>query len=136
MTRRDQELAKCTACGLCRDVCPATQAGAPSIAVTLSGGTGSVFNCCFCWKCIDVCPHDVDIYLLMSFARQDTRAPLNYRTMAANVADSGRALPISEHRQHNRTRLGLPKLEEISSSLLKIIQFRHSPKDGDAKTRS
>ena len=81
---------ECNACGLCVASCMVSGNGENSIVSELNktADTGA-WNCVNCWKCIEACPRDVDIYGFMMARRRKEDIPSAVRKSVKNIMGTG-----------------------------------------------
>ena len=123
------DLKECNACGLCVASCIVFRNGENSIVSELNktADTGA-WNCVNCWKCIEACPRDVDIYGFMMARRRKEDIPLTVRKSVKNIMETGCSIylaGINEIREAD----GLVPLHFIEKHNVKtLLEGRIQPK--------
>ena len=93
----EKTTAKCSQCRLCQQYCMVARAGGESITTILSGDSKTgAWNCSNCWKCVEICPEDVDVYEFMMEKRRQEPAPVRYRRAFDSVCRVGYIYPVDE----------------------------------------
>lgn len=97
------------------------QAGRPSIVSELNENSkNGAWNCVNCWKCIEACPEEVDIYSFMMERRQHENIPSQIRDSIDNITNTGCALSLRGIDQI-REMHGLQSLRLIGEQKLKTL---------------
>ncbi len=102
-----------------------SRSGENSIVSELNktANTGA-WNCVNCWKCIEACPRDVDIYGFMMARRKKEDIPLTMRQSLRNIMGTGCSIylrGINEIREAD----GLTSLKLIEKHKVKMLLEGH-----------
>ncbi len=112
---------KCTGCGECRQYCIVARAGCASITAVLSDGSGKgAWNCTNCWKCVEACPEDVDIFTFMMKKRRELEPPAHYRRSFDNIRHTGYSMPI-EDLNTIREMWGLDEIRKVDPAKIRKL---------------
>jgi heterodisulfide reductase subunit C len=89
------EKGKCTKCGLCMASCPVWTHGTPSIVSVLNEASEEgAWHCVNCWRCMEACPSDVDIYGFMMAKRKEEEAPRGIEEGLVSITGKGCSMNI------------------------------------------
>ncbi len=111
--KRPSDSEQCRQCAACLDTCVVVAHGGASILSELTGDDQQgAWHCVNCWRCIERCPHGVDIYDVMMRRRRQEPVPPAIEGSIDRICRSGCALRI---RDLNALRVmhGLDRLEII-----------------------
>ncbi len=87
----------CQHCAACLSVCTVVAHGGVSILSELTGeAREGAWHCVNCWRCIEHCPHGVDIYDAMMRRRRQEAAPPAIQGSIERIRRSGCALIIQD----------------------------------------
>ncbi len=87
----------CRQCAACVCVCTIVVHGGASILSELTGEERrGAWHCVNCWRCIEHCPHGVDIYDAMMRRRREETAPPGIQGSLDRIRSSGCALNIRD----------------------------------------
>ncbi len=80
---------------ICLETCMIARSGKPSVLTELvaESKTGA-WNCVNCWKCIDICPRNVDIYSLMMARRRQEDMPELVEKSVDNISRTGCSIRV------------------------------------------
>ena len=117
---------ECIECGQCVESCLVLRGGETSIVSELNktADTGA-WNCVNCWKCIEVCPQDVDIYGFMMARRRKEDIPSTMRQSVKNIMGKGCSIylrGINEIREAD----GLSPIKLIEKHKVKTLLGGHA----------
>ena len=88
MVKNSKECGQCPQ--ICLEACMVARSGRPSVLAGLIGDSPTgAWHCVNCWKCIDVCPRDVDIYSLMMARRRQENMPELIEKSVDNISRTG-----------------------------------------------
>ncbi len=112
---------ECTQCGICREFCPVLKGGKASIVSELNevSRTGA-WNCVNCWKCMEACPQEVDIYGFMMERRKKEDIPPLIEQSINNIMSTGCSMNLHGMDQI-REMHGLKPLRLIEKKVLKTL---------------
>lgn len=82
----------CRRCGACRGVCLVEDLS-PEVESSVLEREDK-FLCANCWKCMEVCPHQVDIYGIMMEARRKRNLPESFHISVKNIISTGYSMPM------------------------------------------
>ncbi|MEM3526482.1 MAG: (Fe-S)-binding protein [Candidatus Jordarchaeaceae archaeon] len=94
---------KCIRCGTCIAFCPVARAGLPINSRYFASegfrtpkrekqATKDSFDCTLCMACVNVCPREVPVPLVVEYLRSQTgekELPDNVKTMVENIQKTG-----------------------------------------------
>ncbi len=111
----------CTKCSICRSRCLVERLGGASITSVLNeAAEKGAWNCSNCWKCIDACPQEFDIYNAIIEKRRLEEAPRAYREAFAGICRNGYIFPIEELNTI-REMWGLNKIELVGPEVIRKL---------------
>jgi heterodisulfide reductase subunit C len=106
------------------------RSGKPSVlaGLTADAPTGA-WHCVNCWKCIDVCPRDIDIYSLMMARRRQEDMPELIGKSVENITRTGCSIKVKGLNQI-REMYGLKPFRMIKEKKVKILLENESTMNG------
>jgi len=96
--------------------------------LTADSPTGA-WHCVNCWKCIDVCPRDVDIYSLIMARRRQEDMPELVEKSVDNISRTGCSINVRGLNQI-REMYGLKPVRLIEEQKTKILLENESSPNG------
>jgi len=115
---------------ICLEACMVARSGKPSVlaGLTADAPTGA-WHCVNCWKCIEVCPRDIDIYSLMMARRRLEDMPELVEKSVDNISRTGCSIIVRGLNQI-REMYGLKPVRLIEEQKKKILLENESPPSG------
>lgn len=87
------------------------------------GDCEGAWNCINCWKCMEACPLDVDIYGLMMEKRRGEEAPDLIKRSIKNITLLGSTIGLYDINDIRKMH-GLPSIELIEEGEVKTLLNR------------
>ena len=121
MTLNRETKKECNQCGICLESCIVFKNGKASFLAELNemSVTGA-WNCVNCWKCIEICPQEVNIYALMMERRRQEDIPRIIGQTINNIIKTGCAMTLRGINQI-REMYGLKPVRLIEDRELTIL---------------
>lgn len=115
---------------ICLEACMVARSGKPSVLAGLTADTPTgAWHCVNCWKCIDVCPRDIDIYSLMMARRRQEDMPELIGKSVENITRTGCSIKVKGLNQI-REMYGLKPFRMIKEKKVKILLENKSTMNG------
>lgn len=114
----------------CLETCMVARSGKLSVLEGLAADSPTgAWNCVNCWKCIEVCPRDVDIYSLMMARRRQEDMPELVEKSIDNITRTGCSIKVRGLNQI-REMYGLKPVRLIEEQKTKILLQSESSPNG------
>lgn len=112
-------------CGQCPQICLETcmlaRSGKLSVlAGLIANSPAGAWHCVNCWKCIEVCPQNVDIYSLIMARRRQEDMPELVEKSVDNISRTGFSINVRGLNQI-REMYGLKPVRLIEEQKIKIL---------------
>jgi heterodisulfide reductase subunit C len=134
-TREGRTVLGCIQCGICSSSCPFSEEldfkPHEMVKMILLGmreaalSSQKIWACATCYMCAERCPQKVELgnvlMAVANIAAREKGLPEQLTKIGGTLFDDGRVTPVTEGRQRERERLGLPPVPEVGISGMRRI---------------